>query len=102
MKELEMKKMLLATLALTVLVASPALAQTRQTEQGVWAASKAWNGQDYAPAPGADGAFGAYAQEPGAYAQTPSPDAGLGGDYVGTDPDPNVQLELLKDAQSRE
>jgi len=102
--------MLLATAALAVVIASPAFAQTRQTApQGVWAASEAWNGRAqpgaYAQAPNAHGPFGAYAQVPGAYgayAQTPSPDVGMGGDYVGTDPDPNVQLQLLKGAQSRE
>jgi hypothetical protein len=96
-----MKKVLVA-LALTTLVASPALAQTPDT--GVWAASKAWNAGDFAQQPAYD-AYSAYGQVPvvpgPAFAQPVSPDAGLGGDYVGTDPDPNVQLELLKDAQSR-
>jgi hypothetical protein len=101
-KEFEMKKVLFAALALTALVASPALAQTTP-DTGVWAASKARNAGDFARQPAYDA--GAYAQVPvfpGTAYATPSPDAGLGGDYVGTDPDPNVQLELLKDAQSRE
>jgi opacity protein-like surface antigen len=112
-----MKKMLLATAALAAVIASPALAQAAD---GVWAASEAWNGRPqpgYTQAPGvygplgayaqvpAYGAFGAYARVPGAYgayARSASPDVGLGGDYVGTDPDANIQLQLLKDAQSRE
>jgi hypothetical protein len=86
-----MKKMLFASAALATVIASPALAQT-----GSWQPSSI-------PAPfyGQTAPFGAYAQQrPSAvvapYAQH------LGGDYVGRDPDPNVQLQLLKDAQSRE
>jgi opacity protein-like surface antigen len=100
-----MKKMLLATAALAVVIASPALAHAAD---GVWAASEAWNGRaqpGYTQAPSAYGPFGAYAQVPGAYgayARSASPDAGLGKDYVGTDPDAGIQLQLLKDAQSRE
>jgi hypothetical protein len=127
----KMKKMLLATAALAVVVASPALAHAAE---GVWAASEAWNGRPqpnytqaprlygpfgayaqaprasgpfgaYARVPGAYGPFGAYARVPGAYgayARSASPDVGLGRDYVGTDPDPGIQLQLLKDAQTRE
>jgi hypothetical protein len=71
-----MKKLILATAALAVVIASPAFAARN-------AAAPTW---------------GAYAQSQGAFA---SRDAGLGGDYVGTDPDANVRLELLKDAQQR-
>src|SRR5918999_4745788 len=107
-----MKKVLLATAALAAIVASPALAQAAD---GVWAASEAWNGRPqpnytqapgayapfgaYAQVPGAFGPFGAYARVPGAYgayARSVSPDAGLGRDYVGTDPDASIQLQLLK------
>ena len=85
-----MKKMLLGT-ALAIVIASPALAQTVAAPAYV------------APVPFANW------QAPYAYAQTPqgpyvatSPDQGLGGDYVGTDPDPNVQLQLLKELQIRD
>ena len=91
-----MKKMLFATAALAVVIASPAFAASGRHVQaapyGAWQAAP----------------FGAYAQSPqGAYAQSPqggfvSRDTGLGGDYVGTDPDPNIRLQLLKDAQQRE
>jgi hypothetical protein len=87
-QEYKMKKILLAAAAIAV-IASPALAQT---------------GWRKAPAPSYGqavpfGALGAYAQSP--RGATVSPYA-QGGDYVGTDPDPNIQLQLLKDAQSRE
>ena len=86
-----MKKMLLATAALAVVIASPALAH---------AGSRAATGPIYGQAV-PYGAWGAYAQTPpGAFVST-SRDAGLGGDYVGTDPDPDVRLQLLKDAQDR-
>jgi opacity protein-like surface antigen len=88
-----MKKILLAAAALAV-IASPALAKSaRQT----------------APSYGQAVPFGAWQAAPfGAYAQTgpsafvPSYGNTLGGDYVGTDPDPNVRLQLLKDAESRD
>jgi hypothetical protein len=81
-----MRKLLLAAAALAV-IASPALAQTGSRKAAV-------------PGYGQAVPFSAWS----AYAQSPrgtvSPYA-QGGDYVGTDPDPIVQLQLLKDAQSR-
>ena len=73
-----MKKLILTAVALAVVTASPAFAATARHASG--------HAQTF-------GAWGAYAQ---------SRDAGLGGNYVGTDPDRNVQLELLKDAQQRD
>jgi len=83
-----MKKMLFATAALAVVIASPAFAASGRHVQaapyGAWQASP----------------FGAYAQSPqGAFV---SRDTALGKDYVGTDPDPNIRLQLLKDAQQRD
>jgi hypothetical protein len=83
-----MRKLLLAAAALAV-IASPALAQTGSRK----AAAPSY-GQAVPLS-----AWGAYAQSP--RGTTVSPYA-QGGDYVGTDPDPNIQLQLLKDAQSRE
>ena len=68
-----MRKMLLAGLATAVVIASPVFAQAASHHRHAH--------------------FGAYAQ---------SPDQGLGGDYVGTDPDANVQLNLLKESQTRD
>jgi hypothetical protein len=82
--------MLLASAALAV-IASPALAQ------GSWQPAST----PTAPFYGQAAPHGAYAQtRPGAF--VPSYRQTLGGDYVGTDPDPSVRLQLLKDAQSRE
>ena len=85
-----MKKILLAATALAV-IASPALAKSAQRAAPIY-------GQP---------AFGWQATPFGAYAQTPSNTFApayqtLGKDYVGTDPDPNVRLQLLKDEQSRD
>jgi len=87
-----MKKILLAATALAV-IASPALAKSAQRAAPI-------HGQP---------AFGWQATPFDAYAQSRAnafvPAYGqrsLGGDYVGTDPDPNIRLELLKDAQSRD
>jgi opacity protein-like surface antigen len=83
-----MKKILLATAALAV-IASPALAQNgaRKVVPNFGPAA-IWQGSP----------LGAYAQNPAFAASRRD----LGGDYVGIDPDPSVQLQLLKDAQSRE
>jgi hypothetical protein len=85
-------KRMFGTAALAVLIASPALAQPVAP-----------------PVYGQTVPYG-YQQAPvGPYARTPqdayvakSRDEGLGGNYVGTDPDPNVQLELLKESQTRD
>jgi hypothetical protein len=82
-----MKKMLLAAAALA-LIASPALAQSGSRKA--------------APTYGAwQPPFGAYGQQrSGAF--VPSYGRTLGKDYVGTDPDPSIRLQLLRDAESRE
>jgi hypothetical protein len=87
-----MKKML-GTAALAVLIASPALAQP-VAPPPIYGDSVPYG---YWQAPD-----DAYAMTPQGPYVAPSPDVGLGGDYVGTDPDPNVQLELLKESQTRD
>jgi opacity protein-like surface antigen len=85
-----MKKML-GTAALAVVIASPALAQP--VAPPIYGQTVPHGHQQTPAEP--------YAQTPqGDYVAT-SRDEGLGGDYVGTDPDPNVRLELEKDAQER-
>jgi hypothetical protein len=86
-----MKKILLATAALAV-IASPALAQNgaRKVVPNFGPAA-IWQGSP----------VGAYAQSPqGVF--VPNYGETLGKDYVGTDPDPSVRLQLRKDAESRE
>ena len=75
-----MKKMLLATAALAVVIASPALAHAgaRHATASIYGKTVPY------------GVWGAYARSRGTH---------LGGDRVGTDPDPNVRLELRKNAQ---
>ena len=86
-----MKKILLAATALAV-IASPALAKSAQRAAPIY-------GQ---PAFGLQATpFDAYAQSR-ANAFVPAYGQTLGKDYVGTDPDPNIRLQLLKDEQSRE
>jgi hypothetical protein len=92
-----MKKMLLASAAVATMIASPALAQSSWQSGSIPAAP--FYGQ-VAPH-GQVAPFGAYAQQrPGAFV-TPYAQH-LGGDYVGTDPDPTVRLQLRKDAESRD
>jgi hypothetical protein len=87
-----MKKILLATAALAV-IASPVLAKSAHRAAPIYGqVAPGWQATP----------FDAYAQTRSnafvpAYGQQT-----LGGDYVGTDPDPNVRLELLKDAQQRD
>jgi hypothetical protein len=84
-----MKKILLATAALAV-IASPALAKSAHRAAPIYGqVAPGWQATP----------FGAYAQTRAfvpAYGET------LGKDYVGTDPDPNVRTQLLKDAESRD
>jgi len=88
-----MKKMLLATAALAV-IASPVLAQSGTRN------ATSIHGQA-APFYGQATPFDAYAQSrSGAFGAGSGQT--LGKDYVGTDPDPNVRLQLLKDAESRD
>jgi opacity protein-like surface antigen len=75
-----MKKMLLTTAALAVVIASPAFAHAAARKHA-------------APIYGQTVPYGAWS------AHARSRGTGLGGDYVGTDPDPNVRLELRKNAQ---
>ena len=83
-----MKKILLAAAALAV-IASPALAKSAQRAAPIY--GQVVPGWQATP-------FGAYAQSrPGAFNGE-----NLGKNYVGTDPDPSIRLQLLKDAQSRD
>ena len=81
MQEIEMKKLLLATAALTALAATPAFAKTHHSATTMSADPA---DEAYAAAP----ASGVTAQGPGIYAY---------GKYAGWDPDPNIRFQLLRD-----
>jgi opacity protein-like surface antigen len=86
-----MKKILLAATALAV-IASPALAKSAQRAAPIYGQSAfGWQATP----------FDAYAQSR-ANAFVPNYGQTLGKDYVGTDPDANIRLQLLKDEQSRD
>jgi hypothetical protein len=76
-----MKKLLLATVALTALAASPAFARTHHSATPMSADPA---DESYAAAP----ASGVTAQGPAVYAF---------GQYAGWDPDPNIRFQLLRD-----
>ena len=82
-----MNKTIIAAALLAVVGAAPALAKT----------PRATTDQAAAPAPGA------YARVAPGMPAIASPNAVYDGQrYVGTDPDPNVRLQLLRDADSIE
>jgi hypothetical protein len=98
-----MKKFIIA-MAIAAATATPSLAQYYPVGPGPFASEPYM-----AAAPGfGAGFYGIGAYEPGfeAYAAAPGPYAvqppGLyaGGEYLGWDPDPNVRLELLRNAGS--
>ena len=79
-------KVLIATIALATAVATPALAQTagrripQQNLQG-------------------DQFYGRSVERP--HSANPAYDVYEGGQYVGSDPDPNVRLQLRRDYEGR-
>ncbi len=82
-------KTLLATVALAAVVASPALAQTTRRAPPV---------QQYPSQ--FDQTYGRSESQP--RSGNPSYDVYENGQYLGTDPDPNVRLELRRDFEHRD
>jgi opacity protein-like surface antigen len=84
---LNMKK-LLTTVALAMLFASPALAQTSSPPSTGWWNTRPDNSGFYA----ADNGSSAYAAATSGYS-----DDAVNGDTVGRDPDPNIRHQLMRD-----
>lgn len=85
-----MKRLVIATTVLAALSASPALAQSYNTDYGTstsLSAQSSWQAHDTRRARGLN-------------AQAYVPDAYVDGVNVGTDPDPSIRLQLRRDPTS--